>query len=57
MSNKGLLNSTPNLGELKLAAAGLRESKSTLNDEECYRRLEKLELELAKVYSAPTVRP
>ena len=53
LGNKGRLNSTPNLGELRLAAAGFRESKSTLNDEECCRWLEKLELELAKVYLAP----
>lgn len=38
--------------ELELAVARLRELKPTLTEEEYYRRLENLMLELAKIYSA-----
>lgn len=39
--------------ELELSVARLRELKSTLSEDEYYRRLEKLMIELAKVYSDP----
>ena len=37
--------------ELELAVVRLRDSKTTLNEDEYYQRLENLMLELAKVYS------
>lgn len=43
--------------ELELTVARLREAKPTLNDEEYYRRLEKLMLELAELYSSPSAKP
>lgn len=43
--------------ELEVAIARLRESKPQLGDEEYYRRLENLMLELAKLYSTPPGQP
>ena len=43
--------------ELEVAVARLRESKPQLGDEEYYRRLENLMLELAKLYSTPPGQP
>ncbi|MEO6569486.1 MAG: hypothetical protein ABIO94_12040 [Opitutaceae bacterium] len=43
--------------ELELAIENLRDRKTRLGDEEYYRRLEILMLELAKVYTPPTVPP
>ena len=40
--------------ELELAIARLRETKSTLRENEYYQKLEQLMLELAELYSAPT---
>jgi len=43
--------------ELELSVARLRELKSTLSEDEYYRRLEQLMLELANVYSAIPGKP
>ena len=43
--------------ELELSVARLRELKPTLNEDEYYRRLEQLMLELANVYSATPGKP
>jgi hypothetical protein len=43
--------------ELELAVARLRDSKQSLGDEEYYRQLENLMLELSKLYSGPIAQP
>jgi hypothetical protein len=43
--------------DLELALARLRESKPTLNEDEYYRQLENLMLELAGLYSSPPAMP
>jgi hypothetical protein len=43
--------------ELEVAIARLRDSKPQLGDEEYYRRLENVMLELSKLYSTPPGQP